>query len=102
MIQSTSITIPFMRGTNGKHIGSSRAFEEGTEESTTGSPTVYYRTGSSGGPKREWAPHLVGLGPQEDQPGAEKAMGKGARARPETGAETAANDLGGGSTENRS
>ena len=102
MIRSTSITKPSEEGTNGKHIGSSRAFEEGTEESTTGSPTVYGRTLGSGPAEREWPPHIVGLGAQEDKPRAEETMGESERARPEIGAETATHDLSCGSTENRS
>jgi hypothetical protein len=71
-------------GTNGKLVGSSRAFEGRIGKSTTGSSTVYCRACRLGKLKLERAPYTVGVGSQAHQHRAEKAMGKGEESSPET------------------
>jgi hypothetical protein len=61
---------------NGKCIWSSRAFEERTEKSTAGSPTVYSRTRGFGKLKLERAPYIVSRCSQADKPRVEEAVGK--------------------------
>src|ERR1039458_4178539 len=91
-------------GTNGKHICSSRAFEEGTEKSTAGSPTVYCGTSGFGKLKLERASYIVSLGSKADQSRTEKAMGKdpkGIEARSDRLNACEANDLGSRKEEDR-
>jgi hypothetical protein len=64
---------------NGKLVWSSRTFEEGTEESAAGSSTFYYCTRGFGKRRLERATNIVCVGSQENQLGAEKAMGKGSK-----------------------
>jgi hypothetical protein len=52
------------------------AFEERTEKSTAGSPTVYSRTRGFGKLKLEQAPYIVSRCSQGDKPRAEEAVGK--------------------------
>jgi hypothetical protein len=61
---------------NGKYIWSGWLFEEGTGQSTAGSPTLHCCACGFGKLKLERAAHFVGIGSQTHQPRAEKAMGE--------------------------
>jgi hypothetical protein len=65
-----------LRGNNGKLVWSGLAFEERTEKSAAGSPTVYCRTRGVGKLKLERAATSVRVGSQTDQSCSKSAVGK--------------------------
>lgn len=76
-IRGRSVTILSRGGIHGKSVGSSPASEKGSRTSTKGSPTLHCRARSSGKLTFKRSAHSIGCRSEEDQHGAEKAMGKG-------------------------
>ena len=76
---NSSITISGRGGANGKFVWSGRAVEEGTEESTAGSPTLHRRTSSFGRLGIEWTTCTISRRSEEDQLGTEKKVGAGSK-----------------------